>query len=469
MKKVILVLLINLLLSCSNDKELLNLNTNLPTDVAAQDPTEDNIKEYFSFPVTSIKKTDEIVNSLTNTRGLKKVGYKQVDLLVENTIIEKKDAAKGEVIAKISGKFANKPFSKSYTFFCSSDGPNDNSEDSYIARNIKMEWKPEFKDSPEELTDLDFDALYRLKKTDLFTIEYLSKWIDFYSKKPNSDKKYKFTSEDLKNIKITEIKSSEIRLESVDIILEYKNKYSFHLSFRFNKEKYYKKKIVLNKDEIRKYYASGVYENLEEFKETLFKTSNDFVLKISNKYFVDYKNNLIRCSVFLLGKGRGNEKLVDLVSYEITGFKPLSDFSKEFIVQRTDGLDRYMQDILKDIPDGDVKAILTPLRNKIEKEFQYGMIREDNIINTLGDNLVIRLSNGQLALKLKEKSGNNPNFKPLIPLSQDIAHKDVHFIPLFIIESAVKKQGKLILELNFLVYGYPPTIGAFKRVIVVNL
>ncbi|WP_459926108.1 hypothetical protein [Flavobacterium covae] len=461
MKKVILVLFINLLLSCSNDKELVNLNTNLPTDVSAQDPTENDIKEYFDFPVTSIKKPDEIVNSITNTRGLKKVGSKQVDLLVENTIIEKKDAAKGEVIAKISGKFANKPFSKSYTFFCSSDGPNDNSEDSYIAKNIKMEWKPEFKDNPEELTDLDFDALYRLKKTDLFTTEYLSKWFDFYSKKPNSDKVYKFTSEDLKNIKITEIKNFEAGVTFIELISEYKNKHSFELTFRFNKEIYYRKKIVLNKDEIKKYYVSGVYENLEQFKQRLFKIPNDFVLDIK-KDFVDNSRSFIDCSVSLLEKGNG--KLAHIASYKISGFKPSSDFSKEFIVQKTDGLDRYMQDVLKDIPDGDVKAIVSPLRDKIEKELQYGMIREDNIINTLGDDLVIRLSNGQLALKLKEKSNNNPKTSILIPLSENIEHRDIYFELSFFIKSAVKKQGKLILQLNFFV-GIP----RFEKEIVINL
>ncbi|MET3045027.1 hypothetical protein [Flavobacterium covae] len=463
MKKVILVLLINLLLSCSNDKELVNLNTNLPTDVAAQDPTEDNIKEYFSFPVTSIKKTDEIVNSLTNTRGLKKVGYKQVDLLVENTIIEKKDAAKGEVIAKISGKFANKPFSKSYTFSCLPDVPNDNSEDSYIASNIKMEWKPEFKDNNGELTDLDFDAFYRLKKFDLSTIEYLSKWFDFYSKKPNSDKAYKFTSEDLKNIKITEIKNFEGGLTFIELISEYKNKHLFKLTFRFDKETYYRKKIVLNKDEVRKYYASGVYENLEQFKQRLFKIPNDFVLDIK-KTLVNNSDSYIDCSVSLLEKGNGNEKLANISQYKISGFKPSSDFSKEFIVQTTDGLDRYMQDILKDIPDGDVKAIVSPLRDKIKKELQYGMIREDNIINTLGDDLVIRLSNGQLALKLKEKYNNNPKNSILIPLSENIAHKDIDFELSFFIKSAVKKQGKLILQLNFFV-GIP----RFEKEIVINL
>ncbi|WP_235819725.1 hypothetical protein [Flavobacterium davisii] len=77
------------MLSCSNDKEFINLNTNLPTDVAAQDPTENDIKEYFSLSITSVKKADEIVNNITNIRGLKKIGYKQVDLLVENTVIEK--------------------------------------------------------------------------------------------------------------------------------------------------------------------------------------------------------------------------------------------------------------------------------------------------------------------------------------------------------------------------------------------
>ncbi|WP_421497741.1 hypothetical protein V8245_08365 [Flavobacterium columnare] len=466
MKKVILVLFINLLLSCSNDKDLVNLNTNQPTDVAAQDPTEDDIKEYFDFPYTSIIKADEIVNSITNTRGLKKVRYKQVDLLVENTIIEKKDIIKGEVIAKISGKFANKPFSKSYTISCLSDRPIDSSEDSYIARNIKMEWKPEFKDNDGELTDLDFDAFYRLKKFDLSTIEYLSKWFDFYSKNPKSDEEYKFTSEDLKNIKITEIKIFEAGFTQIKLISEYK-KHSFELMFKFDKEKYYRKKIVLNKDEVRKYYVTGVYQNLEQFKQRLFKIPNDFVLNII-RTSISERESLFVCSVSLLEKGNGNEKLVNISQYTISGFKPLSDFHKEFIVQTTDGLDRYMQDILKDIPDGDVKAIVSPLRDKIEKELQFGMIREDNIINTLGDDLVIRLSNGQLALKLKEKSNNDPKNSILVPLSENIEHKDIYISSDFNynITSAVKKQGKLILQLQF---HFDIGHGIGKKEIVVNL
>ncbi|SPE78605.1 hypothetical protein FLACOL_02621 [Flavobacterium columnare] len=462
MKKIILFLFVSLLLSCSNDKEFINLNTNLPTDVAAQDPTEDDIKEYFSLSVTSVKKADEIVNNITNIRGLKKIGYKQVDLLVENTVIEKKDAQKGEVIAKISGKFANKTFSKSYTFFCLPDGSSNNSEDSYIAKNIIMKWKPEFKDNPEELTDLDFDTFYRLKKSDLFTVEYLSKWLDFYSKKQNSDKEYKFTSEDLKDIKIKEI---DYTIRRIDITFEYKNKHSVTLLFDFDQDKYYKKKITLNKDEIKKYYVSGVRENLQEFKDKFINTSSDFVLKVFLPR-VEEKNNSMKynCSLFT----KGGEKLADF-SHEITGFKPLSDFPKEFIVQTTDGLDRYMQDVLKDIPDGNVKGIVSPLRDKIIKKLQYGIIREDDIINTLGSDLVIRLSNGQLALKLKEQNSNPDTLDDLIPLSQDVRHKDIFFQPGFSITSAVKKQGKLILELNFRVHGYYNSIGKFEKEIVVNL
>ncbi|WP_258929453.1 hypothetical protein [Flavobacterium davisii] len=325
-----------------------------------------------------------------------------------------------------------------------------------------MEWKPEFKRNPEKLTDLDFDSLYRLKKTDFFTVEYLSKWFDFYYKKQYSDREYEFTSEDLKNIKITKIICSE---SITEITLEYKNKDSFYSNFVFDKDKYYKKKITLNEDEIRKYYVSGVYENLEQFKEKLFKISDDFVLEISTKYGVSYNDNLIRYEGSLLVKGGG--KLIHYIG-EISGFKPLSDFPKEFVVETTNGLDGYMQDVLKDIPDGDVKGIVSPLRNKIMKKLQYGIIREDDIINTLGSDLVIRLSNGKLALKLKEQNSNPDTFDDLIPLSQHIRHKDIFFHPVFSITSAVKKQGKLILELNFDVKGYP-SIDRFEKEIVVNL
>ncbi|WP_258929454.1 hypothetical protein [Flavobacterium davisii] len=117
MKKIILFLFVSLLLSCSNDKEFINLNTNLPTDVAAQDPTEDDIKEYFSLSVTSVKKADEIVNSITNIRGLKKIGYKQVDLLVENTVIEKKMPKKERLLQKFQENLLIKPFLNHIRFF----------------------------------------------------------------------------------------------------------------------------------------------------------------------------------------------------------------------------------------------------------------------------------------------------------------------------------------------------------------
>ncbi|MCH4828968.1 hypothetical protein [Flavobacterium columnare] len=61
-----------------------------------------------------------------------------------------------------------------------------------------MNWKPEIKDNPEKLTNIDFDAFYRLGKKDIITMEDLSKWVDIYSSSPNFNVVYKFTPEDLK-------------------------------------------------------------------------------------------------------------------------------------------------------------------------------------------------------------------------------------------------------------------------------
>ncbi len=450
MRKIILFLSITLFLSCSKDTEFIDLNTtNNSINVASLVPDGKELKEYFNIEFT--QDIDQAINNIETIKELKKIGRKKI--LVENTLVETKDAKKGTIIVKISGKVDNNAFSRTYTFL----GFIQSSYDSHIARNIKIKWKAEFQNNPEELANIDFDALYRLKKTDLFSIEYLTKWVDLYSTKPNTNQFYKFTSEDLKDIKIEKVVYDGY--SGIDINLKYKNNESVAVFLKFDKDNYYKTKVSLNENEIKKYYAQGVYQNFNSFYRRLTNLSNenDFVLKI--KSFGDSPNilfnkelNTISCEFLLLTK-EGDQ--LAYFTHEFKGFKPLSDLSKELVVQTTDDLNLYMKELLKDTPDGDVTGIISKGRislNLYEKT-QFAIIRKDHIIDNIDQNLVIRLPNNQLALKLKNAIVKSVigsiDFSALLPSSENAIHQDILlFNPVFKVYSAIKTHDKLIVELE---------------------
>lgn len=438
---MILLLSVNLLLSCSKDKELTDLktdNTVNTTDVVALvDPTENELRQYFD--IESTQDIDKATNHITTIKEPKSI--KNKELSIKEAIIEKKDIDRGIIEAKVSGTFGKKNFSKLYTFFNFVQKPND----WHMINRAYMNWKPEIKDNPEKLTNIDFDSFYRLGKKDIITMENLSKWVDIYSSSPNNVV-YKFTPEDLKDTEIVEIKYTDRRL---NFKLKYKNIEGKEINLHFDKNKYYKTKVVLNKDEIKKYYLQGTFEYFEDFYADLTNVSNDFNLELVNNSKNLHKgDNAISCHLSLLTK---NDVELANFEYYFEGFKPLSDLSKELVVQTTSELNQYMIRYLIKTPDGDVLEKVKRTSHRWIKMAQFGVIRKDNIINTLGGSSVIRLPDNQLALKLRngEATQYNISVEALLPISTRVLHQDILLInPYFQINSAVKKQGKLIVELE---------------------
>lgn len=438
---MILLLSVNLLLSCSKDKELTDLktdNTVNTTDVVALvDPTENELRQYFD--IESTQDIDKATNHITTIKEPKSI--KNKELSIKEAIIEKKDIDRGIIEAKVSGTFGKKNFSKLYTFFNFVQKPND----WHMINRAYMNWKPEIKDNPEKLTNIDFDSFYRLGKKDIITMENLSKWVDIYSSSPNNVV-YKFTPEDLKDTEIVEIKYTDRRL---NFKLKYKNIEGKEINLHFDKNKYYKTKVVLNKDEIKKYYLQGTFEYFEDFYADLTNVSNDFNLELVNNSKNLHKgDNAISCHLSLLTK---NDVELANFEYYFEGFKPLSDLSKELVVQTTSELNQYMIRYLIKTPDGDVLEKVKRTSQIWIKMAQFGVIRKDNIINTLEGSSVIRLPDNQIALKLQNGKATQYNISvdALFPTSRRVFHQDILLInPYFKINSAVKKQGRLIVELE---------------------
>ncbi|WP_123867165.1 hypothetical protein [Flavobacterium oreochromis] len=470
MKKMILFLFVSSILSCSKDKELADLsngnnnnNNNAVTsnNETSVDPTENELRKYFN--IESTQDIDLAVNNITTIKDAKTIGTKEI--VVQEAIIETKNIELGTISTKVSGKIGTKEFSKKYTFFNFVQKPYD----SYMASRAYMRWKPEFEKDPEILTSIDFDALFRLKKTDLFTIEYLSKWIDIYSSSPNPNVFYKFTSEDLKNTKIVDV---QYRNDGLYFKIKYKNQEGKSMSLSFDKDEYYKTKVVLDKDEIKKYFAEGVYQNFNDFYGILTKLSsgNEFNLKLSDNSNprLDRSSNTISCHLTLSTK---KDDELAVFEYQFTGFKSLSDLSNDLVAQTTFELSSYMERYLQNVPDGDVTEKLSKTLRIWVKKVEFGIIRKDNIINTLGGNQIIRLPQGQLALKLEvsKATQNGVSVEALSTISRRAMHQDILLVnPYFGIKSAIKKQGKLIFELE-LQYVNEESLKDVKRKIEVQL
>ncbi|MBF6653876.1 hypothetical protein C3B47_13490 [Flavobacterium columnare] len=442
MKKMILLLSINLLLSCSKDKELNDLKpddkTNMTTDVVVSvDPTEEELMKYFD--IESTQDIDKAANNITTIRESKKIEAKE--LSVKEAIIEKKDVEQGIITVKVSGKFATKVFSKAYTFSNFVQKPHD----SYMLSRANVSWKPEFEKNPEELTGIDFDAFYRLNKKDLITMEYLSKWININA--VNRDQKnYKFTPEDLKETEIVEMKYTD---RGLNFKLKYKNKEGKEINLHFDKNQYYKTKVILNKEEIKKRYVQGTFQHLDVIFEDLVHVPNEFNLQLIHDGKRLENGNKISCRLSLLTRGD-----VELANFEyyFEGFKPLSDLSKELVVQTTSELNQYMIRYLINTPDGNVLEKVKKRLHSWVKKVEFGVMIKDYNAQIVDEGSIIHLPNNQLALKLYEEKVNlygNSVYVLAPRRNRSAFRQDVLLInPYFQINSAVKKQGKLIVELE---------------------
>ena len=315
-----------------------------------------------------------------------------------------------------------------------SEAPVKRPNDIHMAKRAVVTWK----EGVDYLKEFNFDELYRVKNTSLFTLEYLSKFITIYSTEVNGSNHYVFNDDDLRQVSISNIqyKPSNSNEGNITFDLSYKGIKGAKASLPFNKQTYYSDFVVLNSNVIKQKYMCGVYENLDVFLRNMLvfdKTKIIPELVTKNK---NGASNSIDVTLKLISAD-GKETEIATIHKTLTGFKRLNDLKNELVLAHGFELGEYFGKKFRDAKDGDLleRVKLIDPRVWIGKA-QFSIKRNGNFISLNKEEVALRGENSIVTLYTpSDHLGEN----------KDIYLKEPHFTVI-----QAKKAGnylRLVLQL----------------------
>lgn len=315
-----------------------------------------------------------------------------------------------------------------------SEAPVKRPNDIYMATRAVVTWK----EGVDYLKEFNFDELYRVKNTSLFTLEYLSKFITIYSTEVDGSNHYVFNDDDLRQVSISNIqyKPSNSNEGNITFDLSYKGIKGAKASLPFNKQTYYSDFVTLNSNVIKQKYMYGVYENLDVFLRNMLAFDKT---KIIPELVTKNKNgasNSIDVTLKLISAD-GKETEIATIHKTLMGFKPLSDLKTELVLAHGFELGEYFGKKFRDAKDGDLleRVKLIDPRVWIGKA-QFSIKRNGNFISLNKEEVSLRGENSIVTLYTpSDHLGEN----------KDIYLKEPHFTVI-----QAKKEGnylRLVLQL----------------------
>lgn len=277
-----------------------------------------------------------------------------------------------------------------------SEAPVKKPNDIHMAKRAVVTWK----EGVDYLKEFNFDELYRVKNTSLFTLEYLSKFITIYSTEADGGNHYVFNDDDLRQVSISNIQYTPSNSNEGNITFElsYKGIKGAKASLPFNKQTYYSEFVTLNSNAIKQKYMYGVYENLDVFLRNMLvfdKTKIIPELVTKNK---NGTSNSIDVTLKLISAD-GKETEIATIHKTLTGFKPLSDLKTELVLANGFELGEYFGKKFRDAKDGDLleRVKLIDPRAWIGKA-QFSIKRNGNFISLDKEEVVLRGENSIVTL-----------------------------------------------------------------------
>ena len=182
--------------------------------------------------------------------------------------------------------------------------------------------------------------------------ETLSPYVRFYSSSVSGEQ-YVLTTEEVKGIQIKEVKyttnetsgAGELTFKTV-----YKGVTSTSaLTLSLNRNAYYAQRVTLNPDFAKSLYMRGVYQYLSIYVGSILKYDTDkyaATLKEDSK-LANNSSNSLSFSIELHRKGVHSDKVIAVLPFEVTSFKPLETLKQDIFMSQDSEFIEVMSKKLK--------------------------------------------------------------------------------------------------------------------------
>lgn len=362
--------------------------------------TDNDLFRYFNLDKT--KYVYQAIELLTAQTSAKTVNAKTLEVL--STSIQERNDSEGTFKVLVSGKVQNKPFSHTITYTGFAKKPSDYD----MSHRLSVQWK----NGVDYQTQFDFDTLYRLKKNEKYTAEYLSQFIDIEVLEQNSQNVYKYTADDFAKLQISNFEFKNGRSTgTLTFVVTYNGNKGYvgsgtyaQPTLSFDKNAYYASKLQLKKEVAAEYYMRGVYENAAVFYAGFFDYDTNIYAPILKSVNKSDSQNALSVTIELQDKN-GNENVLAEFTKEIEGFKPLSTLATDLGLSTTADLGAYMGKRFRSSVDGDllarVKAL--PIQNWI-KNVHFSLKKSYGYLDLEREE--VRMSNGNYLAPVWKAASN---------------------------------------------------------------
>lgn len=364
MKKIILLAAICVFFAaCGGDDGLTPTPQKPPKQEETTEVKAADIVKYFG-----LDKQLNVYQAIEKAKadlGKKTIDGKEINVTAVNEV--KRDDQKGTFTLKVTGVAGKTPFGLDVDFTGFAQKPAD--------QDMAMRAVAKWKDGVDYLSEFDFDTLFRLKKADKFTAEYLSKLVDLTASAADGSNHYTFTPDDWAKTAISDVRYVPSNSHSGHVMftityngIKGKTGNNGSPSLAIDKNAYYAKQFTVDTQAASKFYMRGVYRQLAAFYGSLIKyDENKFASLLAGKQR-NNGDNSIELTIKLTPKD-GSETELAQFTLTLKGFKPLSDLNSEWAMAGGTGVNEFFGKRFRNTPDGDktaqVKAIDTRLWLKL--------------------------------------------------------------------------------------------------------
>ena len=447
MKKFILAAAICVFFAaCGGDDGLTPTPQKPPTQGETTEVKAADIVKYFNLDKQL--NVNQAIEKAKADLGKKTIDGKEIEVKAVNEV--KRDDQKGTFTLKVTGVAGKTPFGMEVDFSGFAQKPAD--------QDMAMRAVAKWKDGVDYLSEFDFDTLFRLKKTDKFTAEYLSKLVDLSASAADGSNHYTFTPDDWAKTAISEVRYVPSNSHSGHVMftityngIKGKTDNNGSPSLAIDKNAYYAKQFTVDTEAAGKRYMRGVYRHLDVFYGSLIKYDKDkFAPLLASKQKNDGDNS-IELTIKLTPKD-GSETELAQFTLTLKSFKPLSDLNNEWAMAGKTEVNQFFGKRFRNTADGDktaqVKGIDTRLWLKLVQ-------------------MTVKRSGDLVSLSPEEVKSENGNYNVTawIPEDGKTEHKDIYLEePRIEVTAAEKKGNFLYIKYRLTSVNETAVAGVEKRI-----